>query len=50
MAFVLSRTLQEVAKDVGDGHMMLWATDMERRARSVIGLYLSFQRWDETAH
>jgi hypothetical protein len=50
MALVLSRTLQQVADDVGDGQMMLWATDMERRARGVIRLYLSFRDWNETAN
>jgi hypothetical protein len=50
MALVLSRTLQQVADDAGDGQMMLYATDMERRARGVIELYLSFRNWNETAN
>jgi hypothetical protein len=50
MALVLSRTLQQVAKDIGDGQMMLYATDMERRARGVTELYLSFQNPNETAN
>jgi hypothetical protein len=50
MALVLSRTLQQVADDAGDGQMMLWATDMERRARGVIELYLSCRHPNETAH
>lgn len=51
MAFVLSRTLQQVATDVGDRQLMLYAADMERRARGVIGLYLSLRNSpNETAH
>jgi hypothetical protein len=51
MAFVLSCTLQQVAEDVGDGQLMLYAADIERRARGVIGLYLSLRNSpNETAH
>jgi hypothetical protein len=46
----LSRTLQEVAEDVGDREMILWATDMERRSQAVIKLYLAFRDSGETAH
>ena len=49
-ALFLSRALQEVAEDTGDGQLMLYAADMERRARGVIGLYLSCPLPNETAH
>jgi hypothetical protein len=49
-ALFLSRTLQQVGADIGDGQLMLHAADMERRARAVIGLYLSFRLPNETAH
>jgi hypothetical protein len=50
MALVLSRTLQQVAKDIGDGQMMLYATDIERRARGVIGMHASLRHSDDTAN
>jgi hypothetical protein len=49
-ALFLSRTLQQIAQDIGDGQLMLYAADMERSARGVIGLYLSFRLPNETAH
>jgi hypothetical protein len=49
-ALFLSRTLQRVAEDIGDGQLMLHVADMERHARAVIGLYLSFRPPNETAH
>jgi hypothetical protein len=49
-ALILSRTLQQVAKDIGDGQLMLYAADMERRALGVIGLYLSCRLPNETAN
>jgi hypothetical protein len=35
---------------VGDGLMTLYAADMERRAREVIELYLSYRHPNETAN
>jgi hypothetical protein len=49
-ALFLSRTLQQVAENIGDGQLMLYAADMERRARGVIELYLSRRLPNETAH
>ena len=49
-ALVLSHTLQQVAKEIGDGQIMLWATDMEQRAWAVIRLYLSCRHPNETAN
>jgi len=50
-ALFLSRTLQQVAKDVGDAQLMLHAADIEQRARGVIELYLLCDRLpNETMH
>jgi hypothetical protein len=46
----LSQTLQEVANDAGDQEMIFWATEIERRSRAVIKLYLAFSDPNETVH
>jgi hypothetical protein len=51
MAFVLSRTLRQVAEEIGDAQLMLYAADIDRRARGVIELYLLCDRLpNETMH
>jgi hypothetical protein len=46
----LSRTPQQVAEEIGDAQLMLYAADIDRRARGAIGFYLSFCLPNETAH